>query len=156
MRRDVFESVRFDVTMGPKGNQLKVGEETELQERFLSFHGSERIFYDPGLIVQHFIRPEKMRLSYHAKRAFATNLTEPSAIDHKTFVVALSKALAHGILSPFTCIWRDREQYPFFQNFIYERVIPATCFRAGTVVKYLHDRFRRREGLKVLKRQKPQ
>jgi len=141
VRRDVFESVRFDVAMGQKGYQLKVGEEIDLQDRFLRSHGSERIFFDPGLIVRHFIRPEKMRLSYHAKRAILTTLGSPSIIDHETFLVALSKALGHAALSPITCIWRNREQYPFWQNFIYERVIPATCFRAGTVAKYLRDRF---------------
>ena len=141
VRRDVFESVQFDVAMGPKGDQLKIGEEKDLQERFLSNHVSEKIFYDPELIVRHFIRPEKMRLSYYAKRAFATELASPGIVGHKTFVAALIKALAHSAISPVTCIWRDRRRYPFWQNFFYERIIPATCFRAGTVAKYLHDHF---------------
>ena len=107
VRRDVFESVRFDVAMGPKGYQLKVGEETELQDRFLRVHSSEMVFYDPGLIVRHFIRPEKMRLSYHAKWAIAASLATSETIDHETFLVALSKGLAHAFLSPVTCVWRD-------------------------------------------------
>jgi len=144
VRRDVFESVRFDVNMGPKANLLKVGEETDLQDRYLSAHPREMIFYDPELIVRHFIRPEKMRLSYRAKWAFAASLATSGTIDHKTFLIAFGKGLAHALLSPFTYIWRDRRKYPFWQNFIYERVITATCFRAGIVAKYFNNRFARR------------
>lgn len=141
VRRDVFENVLFDVTMGPKGDQLKIGEETDLQERFLRDHRSESIFYDPELIVHHFIRVEKMKLSYRAKRAIVTSLSASGTVGHRTFLSALFKAAIHAALSPFLCVWRDRTRYPFWQNIVYERIIPATCFRAGMIAKYLREHF---------------
>lgn len=141
VRRDVFETLRFDVTLGIKGGELKMGEEVDLQEQFLQAHPSEKIFYEPAIIARHFILPEKMRLSNAAKRAFAAALGSSGRIDHKHFLLALSKASAHTILFPITCIWRDRVKYPFWQNVVYERVIPATCFNAGIAAKYLCDRF---------------
>lgn len=140
-RRDVFESVRFDLEMGPKGDQLKIGEETDLQERFLCDHPTERIFYDPGLIVRHFIRVEKMSLPYRAQRAFATGLAEPEWVGGTECLTAATKALAHAVLAPFSCLFRDRSKYPSWQVFVYEHVIPATCFRAGTVARYFRNRF---------------
>ena len=46
VRRDVFDAVRFDVTMGLVGGQLKLGEETDLQERYFGTYSTERVFYE--------------------------------------------------------------------------------------------------------------
>jgi len=141
VRRDVFETLRFDVNFGPIGGKLRLHEETELQERFLRAHPSEKIFYEPAIIVRHFILPEKMRLSYRARRVFATALSSPGKVDHKNFLIALSKTLVHVIVGPIRFIWCDRANYPFWQNVVYERIIPRTCSYAGTVAKYLRERF---------------
>ena len=107
VRRDVFESVTFDVDMGPRGNQLKIGEEKDLQERFLYVHDTERVFYDPNLIVRHFIRPEKMRLAYQARRAIATELGSKEAVENGAFLTALAMVLVHVALAPIMCACRN-------------------------------------------------
>jgi glycosyltransferase involved in cell wall biosynthesis len=137
IRRDVFESVTFDVAMGPKGNQLKIGEETDLQERFLHDHDSEQIFYDPKMIVRHFIRPEKMRLVYQARRAIATELGSKKFVENGAFLTALAMVSVHAALAPIMCACRDRKKYPYWQNFVYEHLIPATCYRIGAILKYV-------------------
>jgi glycosyltransferase involved in cell wall biosynthesis len=142
VRRGVFEMLRFDVNLGMKSGKLNVGEETDLQDRFLQAHPSEKIFYEPEIIVRHFILPEKMRLSYRISREFVTALANLDKVDQKNFLRALRRALVGVILAPIRCIWRDRATYPFWQNFVYEQVIPPTCFHAGIVAKYLRDRFR--------------
>lgn len=64
VRSDILDAVRFDVAMGLLGGQLKLGEETDLQERYLGTHPTKRVFYESALIVRHFILPVKLRLSY--------------------------------------------------------------------------------------------
>ena len=140
VRRDVFESVAFDVTMGPKGSKLKIGEEADLQERYLQHHDAERVFYDPKMIVRHFIRPEKMHLTYQARRAIATELDSKKAVENGAFLTALAMVTVHSALAPIMCACRDRAKYPYWQNFIYEHLIPATCYRIGVILKYIRNR----------------
>jgi glycosyltransferase involved in cell wall biosynthesis len=135
VRRDVFDSVRFDVDMGPKGNKLKVGEETDLQERFLRAHSHERVFYEPAITVRHLIRPERLRLSYRAKRIFANTIAGPTTTSRWQLLIGLGKAIVHLTIAPVRCILRDREKYPFWQNFVYERVLPPTCSHLAMIVK---------------------
>jgi glycosyltransferase involved in cell wall biosynthesis len=144
VRRDVFDAVRFDVAMGPVGKQLRLGEETNLQERYLDTHSTERIFYEPELIVHHFILPVKLRLSYAVQRAFHAGLSQSGRIGVPKLLNEMGRALAHGLLAPFRCIWRDRTKYPFWQNYVYERLIPATVPRVGVFVKCMRDNARGR------------
>jgi glycosyltransferase involved in cell wall biosynthesis len=144
VRRDVFDAVRFDVAMGPVGNQLKLGEETNLQERYLATHSTEKVFYEPRLIVHHFILPVKLRLSYAVQRAFQAGLSHSGRIGVPKMFSEMVRALVHGILAPFRCIWRDRTKYPFWQNYVYERLIPATVPRVGVFVKCLRGNARGR------------
>jgi glucosyl-dolichyl phosphate glucuronosyltransferase len=137
IRRDVFETLRFDVGLGMQGNIVKVGEEIELQERFLRDHKFEKVFFEPGIVAHHFIMPEKMRLSYLAKRRFAVGLAIPGEVDQKKALIALRRALVDAILLPIRSIRRDRVNYPFWQNLAYEEVIPEAARDVGTLVKYL-------------------
>jgi glucosyl-dolichyl phosphate glucuronosyltransferase len=150
VRRDVFEEVRFDIAMGSIANSYNVGEETYLQEQFLQAHDSERVFYEPALVVRHFILPQKMQLSYSAKRSFLDALRkDQKSVTLKRFVIALIKVLILSTISPIRCILRNRKQYPYWQNDAYERAFPRTSFHAGTVVKYVRDRWARIRALKT-------
>ena len=149
VRRNVFEDVMFDITFGKTGDKnLKVGEEVDFQQRFLRAHPSEKTFYEPKLIVRHFVLAEKLRLSYRARRVFASALGDPPKVDKKRLFIALAKVLSfsafYAIVFPIRVIWRDREAYPFWQNYLYERVIPRICWHSGTIVKYVRDSRNRR------------
>jgi glucosyl-dolichyl phosphate glucuronosyltransferase len=147
IRRDVFETLRFDIGWGMQGNRVKVGEERDLQRRFLQNHTSERIFYEPRIVAQHFIVPEKMRLSYLAKRRFAVALVVPGGVDRQKLLIALCKAAVRAVLLPIRSIWRDRTKYPYWQNLVYEELIPEVAFHVGTFVKYLRSLSKNRSRL---------
>jgi glucosyl-dolichyl phosphate glucuronosyltransferase len=151
VRRDVFEEHRFDLTLGMIGRRLKIGEETDLQERFLRSHNSEGIFYEPALVVHHFILPRKMQLSYRAELIFSAAFGSPDNVSLQRVLIALCKIMIFAIISPIRCILRDREKYPYWQNDIYERAIPQTCFHGGTVAKYLRDRWTRANARRTWK-----
>jgi glucosyl-dolichyl phosphate glucuronosyltransferase len=144
VRRDVFEEVRFDIAMGAIANSYNVGEETYLQEQFLQTHNSEKVFYEPALVVHHFILPTKMQLSYSAKRLFLNALRRnQKSVTVKRFLIALSKVAVLSIISPIRCALRNRKKYPYWQNDAYERALPQASRHAGTVVKYVRDHWAR-------------
>jgi glycosyltransferase involved in cell wall biosynthesis len=137
VHRSVFEAVRFDISMGPKGDGLKTGEDIELQERYLRGHPSQKTFYDPNMIVQHFIRPEKMKLSYWARRLFANELIRESRFNQDKLFVSFSKAFIEVVLAPIRSFLRNHEKYPFWQNYIYERALPSVIWHLGAIARYM-------------------
>ena len=68
LHRSVYATRQFDQNLGPKGNEMKFGEETFLQKYFLSENAGAMVFYEPRIEVAHYILPHKMSLSYHARR----------------------------------------------------------------------------------------
>jgi glycosyltransferase involved in cell wall biosynthesis len=139
VRRDVFSDVRFDVNLGVVGNLLRLGEEIDLQDRFLTLHPTEAPFYEPQFLLRHFIRPEKITLFYGGLRTYALELSNPDGVDLKSFLTAFCKLLGLPLISPVRCLLRDRKKYPFWQNYFYERAIPRIGLHSGIIVKYLRS-----------------
>jgi glycosyltransferase involved in cell wall biosynthesis len=137
---EVFREFRFDDRLGVAGSRLSLGEEIDLQDRYLRAHPNERVFYEPRLIVHHLILPNKLCLSYRCRRLFREALTRPEPERLPFPARELCKALAHLALAPAKCIWRDRHQYRYWQNYVYERALPAISPRFGLFARYLRDR----------------
>jgi len=136
VRRDVFGRLRFDENLGMKGTNVNIGEEVDLQERFLLSHPSERIFFEPAITVCHLIRPEGLKLSYRARRLFAHAMTSPvTTVGRWRSVICLGKAVVHLVIAPARCLVRDRAKFPFWQNRAYEEVLPAICYNIVAFVK---------------------
>ena len=77
VRRDVFDALRFDVAMGLVGAQLKLGEETDMQERYLSAQprkGYRRT--SSHRTPLHFAA--KLRLSYAVSARFRWDCQDPA------------------------------------------------------------------------------
>ncbi|MDO8969976.1 MAG: glycosyltransferase family A protein, partial [Saprospiraceae bacterium] len=112
VRRDVFHKFRFDPGLGMKGNVLRLGEEVDLQDRFLQVHQTEATFYEPRLVLRHFILLEKMTLFYRASRLFSWVLSKPDQISFADFLFAIGKAIFWTAVSPARCMLRNRNEYP--------------------------------------------
>jgi glycosyltransferase involved in cell wall biosynthesis len=139
LHRTVCEAQQFDRNLGQKGKEIKLGEEMSVQDRFLSENVGTMVFYEPRIEVAHYILPEKMRLSYHARRQM-----EIGACHHSIRLAALpyhvARILAHICSFPFGAAFRDRGLYPYWQNYLYEVVIPRTMPAIGAAL----EKFRRR------------
>jgi glycosyltransferase involved in cell wall biosynthesis len=120
----VCETQRFDRKFGPKGNEMKFGEETFLQERFLSKNPGAAVFYEPRIEVAHYILPHKMSLSYFAKREMEMGACHYYRFEIQTLPFEVARACAYLCISPFGAVFRDRRAFPFWQNYLYEQVIP--------------------------------
>jgi hypothetical protein len=140
LHRSVCEGQQFERSFGPKGNDMKLGEETIFQEHFLTKHKGRMIFYEPCMEVIHYILPHKMSLSYRARRAMETG-----AATYRIKPFALSfdfaGALLHLTLLPFRVGLRDRTAYPYWQNYIYEKVIPRVMPVFGAILEKLRRRY---------------
>ena len=141
LHRRVCEKQQFDPNFGVNGEELKFGEEIDLQERFLSENVGAMIFYEPRIEVAHFILPKKMSLSYRVRREM-----ELGACHYKVGSAVLSfeltRVLAHLCVFPFRAAFRDRIAYPFWQNYAYENVIPRVMRPIGAALEKVRGRYR--------------
>jgi glucosyl-dolichyl phosphate glucuronosyltransferase len=138
VRRDVFQQVQFNNNLGVKGGELKLGEEIELQEQYFRLTLGASAYYEPDLVVSHFVMPWKLSLRYRAKRLMEAGAqTKKQGMQPKAMV----KGTIITALAPFRILLRDRAKYPYWQNFIYERVIPATMPHLGRALELLRRRY---------------
>jgi glycosyltransferase involved in cell wall biosynthesis len=69
MKKDVFGRIGlFSEELGPKGHNLKGGEDIELVRRAL--RKGERILYVPRIVQHHQVFPEHLRIQYLVKKAY--------------------------------------------------------------------------------------
>jgi glycosyltransferase involved in cell wall biosynthesis len=141
LRRDVVHGQQFDDRLGVKGNELKLGEEVVLQERYISANAGAAAFYEPRMEVAHYILPQKMTLSYHANRLMEFGAWHGEI---KTAVMPLfiARSLAYLCISPLLLTFRDRCTYRYWQNYAYERVLPAIMPVFGAVSEKFRRRYR--------------
>ncbi|MGY3602739.1 MULTISPECIES: glycosyltransferase family 2 protein [unclassified Bradyrhizobium] len=124
IHKTVFQTQRFDRKLGMKGNEMKFGEESFLQERFLSKNPGAAAFYEPRIEVTHYILPHKMSLSYFAKREMEMGACHYCTFKIQSLPIEIARACAYLCIAPFVAVFRDRRAFPFWQNYLYEQVIP--------------------------------
>ena len=126
----IFRSLGgFDPSLGMSGEDIGYGEETDLIERIRTGNPYPSIYYDPRLYVYHLVRATKMRMNWIVRQRFAMGRDcqrlfegeECLAVGRIELVKRLSMILVslipdlmRGVLK------RDREQYPYIQNYLYE------------------------------------
>jgi len=134
-RRSVLEYMSgFETSLGMSGKKLGYGEETALQRAIRATMPDELIYYDTKLYVDHLVRPEKMTLRWALKSWFVNGRSSyrvycddnPQAAKQSQFNLLIQAVftikrflgdLLGGILR------RDRERYPYMQNYFYENTI---------------------------------
>jgi glycosyltransferase involved in cell wall biosynthesis len=139
LHRRVCETQRFDESFGMKGNELKLGEEVLLQDRFLSKNVGSMVFYEPRIEIIHYILPHKISLSYCARREMEGGASRWGST---ALSLELVRALAYLCVSPLHAVFRDRRAYPYWQNYACEKVFP----RVMPVIGAALERIRRRYG----------
>jgi glycosyltransferase involved in cell wall biosynthesis len=119
----------FPEHLGPVGNRLAYGEETVLQMHFRALLPERKIYYFPDLYVYHLVRMEKFTPYWLAKAFFkkgqhiyATN--RPFRPTPHSLPNLLLNAVKTLIGAMGDCVYgfirRDRKQYPYLQNYLYE------------------------------------
>lgn len=130
-RRSLLECLGgFDISLGMSGTTIAYGEETALLKQLRAAKPSQVVYFDPRLYVYHLVRPQKMSIRWMVRQRFAAGgyfyralqadgTLPPGRLRLLVGVVFALFALvgdsARGILS------RDRAQYPYPQNYFYEK-----------------------------------
>jgi len=116
----------FAVHLGMRGNQLSVGEETDLQWRMQ--HDSEHatvFLYSPAIWVRHSVPASKMTVSYRLSRTMVAG--HVAALAASPSVVAVARASASLIVGAasvgWDCVLR-RSRYACFENWAVEALGP--------------------------------
>jgi GT2 family glycosyltransferase len=134
--RDLFwELDGFSMDLGP-GTDYPFGEETDLQHR--AVRRGERLWYEPDLEIRHYTFPKKLTLGWfwrsswqkgHAKgKIFREDFTRGQLSRWRMRLGWRRQAVGQLVRIPFLLLqapFRSRRKYPYYQNFIVERVCPA-------------------------------
>ena len=129
LARGLLEQLNgFDTTLGMAGGKVAYGEETELIRRMRQKVPGEEIYYEPRLRLQHLVRPEKMNLRWVARQRWVSGRFAFYAFGAKSerarrqiFAQWLG-TLRDAVRDVAGMRRRDYNRYPFFQNYLYERV----------------------------------
>lgn len=112
------------------GDKIAYGEETALQIYLRESMPTELIYYDPDLYVYHLVRPEKMSLKWSLCQHFSLGRHSFLIFENrKNGIADTYKIFLHFMLILITINYnliktpfRDRKQYPYFENYLYERI----------------------------------
>ena len=138
-RRSVLKKMYgFDNRLGMYGQNLGYGEETELQRRIRSTMTGALIYYDHELFVYHLVRPEKMSWRHIAYSRFISGHYSCHVFhddNPKSAKLSKLKLLAQTVPILFYLLidtvagilCRNRQQYPYLQNYLYENTLNYMC-----------------------------
>ena len=136
-RRSVLEALGgFSIRFGPGTPYGYYGEETELQARARRIGAC--IWYDPALVLKHYVHPDRMRVRWHlrsrwehgkakARIALGDILREERRPRTRVAATWLRSAARHAIRVGAMTLelpLRRREAFPRYQNFLVERIGP--------------------------------
>jgi glucosyl-dolichyl phosphate glucuronosyltransferase len=123
-RKDVLAALKgFDPNLGVTGNTLRLGGETIVFSKIWLANGSPQLYFQPDLIVRHWVPEYKMKVLYRVKRNIAQgqyfakiNQTKKVSFRARRFfklLVDCGKITVRAILNAGT--------YPRWQNWIIDQ-----------------------------------
>jgi glycosyltransferase involved in cell wall biosynthesis len=131
-RSALEQSGGFRSDLGMKGNIVAYGEETALQMHIRQSIPNAIIYYEPKLYVYHLVRAEKMTWSRILRTSVAAGRysqriyrwQNPTLGRWERPVLRLLRALLLLVGDLLLgLVWRDRQQYPYVQNYWYEHTM---------------------------------
>src|SRR3989339_1656135 len=127
-KKDIFEKIGiFDVNLGMKGNNIGLGEETQLQV-IANKLGINR-YYCSDLIIYNLVPDFKMDLKYVSRRYFMAGLVSNIVTGYKStnflksliiFIFYLIKTFSFL----FFIFFRNKKKYKYWQNYFFEKILP--------------------------------
>jgi glucosyl-dolichyl phosphate glucuronosyltransferase len=128
LRHDLIHKIGgFDPRLGMNGETLAYGEETAYLAEIAKLPG-EKVYFDTRLYVRDIMRPEKLkctsalRASFGAGRSSYRRYAKAQPEGREIGVLVSAARTVFLLMADLAraCIYRDRKQYPFIQNYIYE------------------------------------
>jgi glycosyltransferase involved in cell wall biosynthesis len=148
--RDVLEDVGwFYPNLGMAGKKVWYGEETMVQIKAWNSHPTLKVLYDPELYIYHLVPTRKMSVRNRLKTVYLMGrsqayfwLSESDQINarHHAIIVLIQLSFALIAKTIPRILGRDRQAYPFWQNYVYEKTSHYFGM-LGSQVTFLMDLF---------------
>ena len=128
-RRDALESAGgFDAQFCQPDEAFAYGEEGVPQVRLRRKFPDERFHYDPEQSILHLVRPDRMHVRRGVREAFELGrgyakltMTGPAKLRRLPFLRRfIGQVLRFAARVLFISPFRDRANYPYWRNFVYE------------------------------------
>jgi glycosyltransferase involved in cell wall biosynthesis len=121
----------FDPQWGMCGRTLAYAEETDLLQRLWRSNHTVKVYYDPDWVVEHCVKPERMQLGALCRQRFIqgrywerlqhTRAQTPRLatvrVAVQVMLLALWRLVRYGLWG------RNKQQYPYWQNYCYEQTL---------------------------------
>ena len=126
-----------------RGNEFRYGEEIQIMIEARKKIANVKIYYDPEIEIKHLVKKENLILFYRLKNKFLAGIQNIDIYGKKRlskfrFFVNINIALFKGIfLLFFGFIFRDKEKYHYYENFILEKVLPQVSWLAKNLREFL-------------------
>jgi glycosyltransferase involved in cell wall biosynthesis len=117
----------YNPEFGMSGNKIGYAEETDLQIRLHERFPGEIVYYHPDIAIRHHIPAYKMRMGWIIRSRYinASAYTKATLRVRPHLIKALTRTLLYSMLFLFDLakgIVRDRRRYPYWQNYVYEKI----------------------------------
>ena len=142
----------FDIDLGMYGDKIAYGEETALLRKIRKTMPNQSIYYDPRLYVYHLVAPQKMTMHWIMRHRFIDGRYSYRALQDKhdestnplLLIANMSLALlAFGKDVIIDSCFRNRAQYPYWQNYFYEKTFKHIS-KLGSLYEQLNHLLARR------------
>ncbi|PLX21773.1 hypothetical protein C0584_01570 [Candidatus Parcubacteria bacterium] len=118
----------FDPSFGLRGEKIYLGEEIDIQIR--ARKKGYKVFYNPDLLVKHYIEKRKTSLSYVVLRRFQSAQSNFFLFSKDNCIVdTCFYLLRQGVIIVFrllTFFFRDRNKWPHWQQYFIEEFLRRT------------------------------
>lgn len=129
-KRDLLKDLGgFDPNLSMVGDKISFGEDTAFLKLIHSKRPDEVIYYDPDLYLYHLMRPITMTLRYNVPATFEAGRVQFSQNQEGyhinggrlgLWMRATKTVIALGVDLLRAIFGRDRQKYPYMQNYLYE------------------------------------
>lgn len=117
-KKEIFKTIGlFDVTLGRRGSELLVAEETELVDRAFLMQGT--VVYDPDIVVDHVILPSRMEWKYFERLAMGVGRSKEYREPNRGRgfqMLRVCKSLANMVRSKWTLSYVRRRDYSPYEQ----------------------------------------
>ncbi len=122
-RKLITELNGFRTDLGMKGNKLGYGEETDFQLRTKILNSELEIRYYPDLKVFHYVNPKKMTLKYRFQNLYKSTQSTAKISKKANPISKYLKAIKVVFKLLTGLLFRDRSEYPYYENYVMEEVL---------------------------------
>ena len=133
----------FNTNLGMRGNRLRYGEEIQIMLEARKKIGNVQIYYNPEIEVKHLVKKSNLVLLNRLKNKFLSGIQNIDIYGKKRlskfrFFVNINIALFKGaFLIFFGRFFRDKDECYYYENFIFEKVLPQVSWLAKNLRGFL-------------------